>query len=687
MHLIRKRAGEVATAALMATPLLLAVTALPAGAKPAPCPGGRYVLSSAPRSNGGPALASGTITLDGSTVSLSAGCSGAVRMRHAKGGTRLRATLASCASIRGKVRLKGGIDGTCRRMWGSIATRKGRSRFEAELSLCGNGVIDDGEECDDSACADGAGCNACRCDRDGIPGPGCTPGIDPGCASGGVGSTTTTTTLVDGGTSTTSTTLAGASTSTTTTILSSTTTTTAPRDPFKCYKVREGGARFQPGPLNLVDQFGAASNVVNAARRLCNPVDEDGEGVSDPTAHLMCYDLDEEAGFVRREVVTRNRFGDQTLTIVRPDSLCVPAEKDGVQSVPNLNRFKCYRVVQEPHARFIPRIVTLADQFETRSTTVEKPHLFCNPVDANGQGIDDPENHLTCYRIPAPLDFVPRDVSVEDEFTVQQVRAFRGTCRKVALLCEPSLKDPGAGTTTTTFPPGTSSSTTSTSSTSTITSPPPSTTSSSIGGSTTTSSTSTTSSAPAGTSSSTTTTPSTTITTTSLASTTTAPTPSTTTTSTSSTTSTTAPSGIQCSATGLDVTVGLDYSLQIVGGVSAILLKTSYAPPLAIPGTGTESNVRMRVTNLAGAGSSLSVSDRDTNTDGVDDLFQVTARKTQGSLEPAPVFRVRFDCPIGTNVSPSSFPCTHEQATDLSGLPLAPQLANLISCVVTLTAP
>jgi len=135
------------------------------------------------------------------------------------------------------------------------------------------------------------------------------------------------------------------------------------------------------------------------------------------------------------------------------------------------------------------------------------------------------------------------------------------------------------------------------------------------------------------------------------------------------------------------VTIGLDYPLQLVGGVSAILLKASYSPPLDIPGTGTATTVRQRVTNLAGGGSSLTPSDRDTNSDGADDQFQVTARKTQGSLDPGPVVRVRFDCPAGTSVSPASFPCTKEQATDLSGAPFAPALADLINCSITLSAP
>ena len=65
--------------------------------------------------------------------------------------------------------------------------------------------------------------------------------------------------------------------------------------------------------------------------------------------------------------------------------------------------------------------------------------------------------------------------------------------------------------------------------------------------------------------------------------------------------------------------------------------------------------------------------------------LQAAARKTQGSLDPGPVFRVRFDCAAGTNVSPTAFSCQQEQATDLSGSPFATELSNLIGCVVALS--
>jgi hypothetical protein len=133
------------------------------------------------------------------------------------------------------------------------------------------------------------------------------------------------------------------------------------------------------------------------------------------------------------------------------------------------------------------------------------------------------------------------------------------------------------------------------------------------------------------------------------------------------------------------VTVSLDYPLQIVGGVSAIFLKLNYPAAVTIPGTGTEATVRQRVTNLAGTGSSIaSIGDRDTNTNGVDDQLQAAARKTQGSLDPGPVYRARFDCAAGTIVSPTAFTCAHEQSTDLSGFPFAPEQASQIKCVAAL---
>lgn len=133
------------------------------------------------------------------------------------------------------------------------------------------------------------------------------------------------------------------------------------------------------------------------------------------------------------------------------------------------------------------------------------------------------------------------------------------------------------------------------------------------------------------------------------------------------------------------MTVSLSYNESVLGGVSAILLGLSYQPPLAIPGSGNVLSVRQRVTNLAGAGSQLSSNDRDSNADTIDDRLDVQARaSTTGSIEPAAVFRARFDCAENTSIAPSALTCAHSQSTALDGLPFPAELAAQITCTVSL---
>jgi hypothetical protein len=197
----------------------------------------------------------------------------------------------------------------------------------------------------------------------------------------------------------------------------------------------------------LVDQFEEKLTAVLRPYRVCNPADKNGEGINDPTAHEMCYQIRDAGGqprFLRRDVQVVNQFGEQVLTVLRPESLCVPAEKDGVPSALNVDRFKCYKAKgKSGTARFAARDVDLSDQFETKRTTVQKPFLVCNPVDSEGQGVQNPACHLVCYKIkdaPGQPRFTARDVSVQDEFNTESVTAFRNTCRKASLLCVPSLK-------------------------------------------------------------------------------------------------------------------------------------------------------------------------------------------------------------------------------------------------------
>ena len=257
-------------------------------------------------------------------------------------------------------------------------------------------------------------------------------------------STTSTTT------STTSTS-APPSTSSTTSSTTSTTATTTPLtvcedvlDHFKCYKLRAGAQLTRP-ELEVTDQFETKNTQVQRPIRFCNPVDKNGEGINDATAHLMCYqakDVRGQARFQRTRVRVENQFGTQDLNVYKTDVLCLPATKNEVPSPLAVDRMKCYRVVQDAAHVFEERDVTLGDQFETRTHTVMKPFLLCNPADVEGQGQLNPSCHLVCYKISngdGPR-FVPEDVTIEDEINSGTVSALSAVCSKAALLCVPSLK-------------------------------------------------------------------------------------------------------------------------------------------------------------------------------------------------------------------------------------------------------
>lgn len=252
-------------------------------------------------------------------------------------------------------------------------------------------------------------------------------------------------------TSSTSSTSATPTTSSTTSTTSTTATTTPLNvcedllDHFKCYKLRAGPQLSRP-VLEVTDQFETKDTQVLRILRFCNPVDKNGEGINDASAHLMCYQARDATGeprFTRKRIHIENQFGGQDLTVYKTEALCLPATKNDIPSPLAVDRFKCYRVVQDDAHEFPPRDVTLTDQFETKTHKAIKPFLLCNPADVEGQGQLNPSCHLACYKIVEAKGqprFVPQDVTIEDDINNGTVSALSTVCSRAALLCVPSLK-------------------------------------------------------------------------------------------------------------------------------------------------------------------------------------------------------------------------------------------------------
>jgi Big-like domain-containing protein len=93
---------------------------------------------------------------------------------------------------------------------------------------------------------------------------------------------------------------------------------------FRCYGI-EGG------PLNRAvtvrDQFGRQQVVVGEPEYLCNPASKNGSPISNPTAHLVCYELEGVDPFAERRVSLRDQFGVQSFQVEDPTKLCVPSRK------------------------------------------------------------------------------------------------------------------------------------------------------------------------------------------------------------------------------------------------------------------------------------------------------------------------------------------------------------------------
>lgn len=105
----------------------------------------------------------------------------------------------------------------------------------------------------------------------------------------------------------------------------------------------------------------------------------------------------------------------------------------------NLDHYKCYKVKDLKNPKFVKTSVSLTDQFGINDGVFEakKPFLFCNPVDKNGEGILNQDDHLSCYKVKGPrLEPANRpNVQVVNQLGTLQLQA-----KKAFLLCLPSTK-------------------------------------------------------------------------------------------------------------------------------------------------------------------------------------------------------------------------------------------------------
>jgi hypothetical protein len=213
-------------------------------------------------------------------------------------------------------------------------------------------------------------------------------------------------------------------------------------DHFKCYKASDlKNPKFAPTTVTLVDQFESKTTVVVKPALVCNPAGETAQAINDPTAHLTCYAIKaapHQTKFPGADVAIANELGTVQLAAGTAALLCVPTQTNGVPSPLNLDHFKCYKAKDLKNPQFGSTSVTVTDELESKSTVVMKPAMVCNPADKNGEGIRNPQGHLTCYAIKdakGQAKFAGADVQVSNQLGTSQLRA-----KKAAAICVPSSK-------------------------------------------------------------------------------------------------------------------------------------------------------------------------------------------------------------------------------------------------------
>ena len=204
---------------------------------------------------------------------------------------------------------------------------------------------------------------------------------------------------------------------------------------FRCYIVSEQ----TPAPartVTLEDQFLQATLSVDEPLQFCAPTSKEGLEIREPEEHLTMY------GAARPlepdlTVFTEDQFGLRTLRAIGARVLLVPTQKMvGDLGFPDrLNHFWCYEVTGER----VRTSVTLEDQFGTDRVRVERPKLFCNPVEKTVDGvtfrIEERKVHLTCYEIFAPQRTRATKFGVFNQFETDTF-----TVTAFELLCVPSEK-------------------------------------------------------------------------------------------------------------------------------------------------------------------------------------------------------------------------------------------------------
>jgi cysteine-rich repeat protein len=238
------------------------------------------------------------------------------------------------------------------------------------------------------------------------------------------------------------------------------TATPGPLDHFLCYEIHRPSIN-EDGVGTSDRYFPNGSVKVRQAKRLCAPVNKNGEDPTAPThpGHQTFYTIKQTSPkFARTKdipIVVLNDFdsdaGNEPLTnftvdLVRAERMLVPTSKSLIgPNFPDplnvaLDHYKCYRV---RGARFRRASVNVETQFGTLTVDIKRPRDLCVPVEKTHDNvvtpIVNPGLALMCFQVRTTPQNATR------VFTTNQFEQGAYDIFGVRDLCVPAYVDPKCG--------------------------------------------------------------------------------------------------------------------------------------------------------------------------------------------------------------------------------------------------
>jgi hypothetical protein len=168
--------------------------------------------------------------------------------------------------------------------------------------------------------------------------------------------------------------------------------------------------------------------------------------ISAAEPHYKCYDLPAGLPPPGTSVNLETQFGTQTLPVLAPTKLCLPAGKNGADPPPGWPDLKCYTIVGQAGGKY----VNLETQFGVeKHVTVSQATLLCVPAAMTmmpalpASTEPPPDRHWECYNISGsdPTDVV----QLKTKFGTEEVVESGVAVGQATKLCAPALKN-GDGT-------------------------------------------------------------------------------------------------------------------------------------------------------------------------------------------------------------------------------------------------